>query len=334
MIKDFEDIEAKLAVNNIPVSDIEEIKKYVNDVKGELIKRKTLLSQIIGHPTVLVAILTAVVGPFTLAYLSNENEKSKLRLTILDKVMTITNGTNFDDPNEMLRVGVIASIVNENEDKFGLNLKESEARFKSIAENLKVISIKSLKEKVDRLHYEKKDLSDTIEIKESEVKELSGRMKIVKNELSRLDRSSSVNIKKIRDLEREKTYIEKETLKLKNEMVKASQEKTLLQQDLATAKKILDDKNERIIRLAKESEERLKELEKKRAEVTDANTSLEELKKTLSEELLESEKREKEFSSLEDRLASESKELKESKATIEMLKREIIQLKLKSESNK
>ncbi len=341
MIKSIEDVTDKLTSNKVPEEDIGAIHSFIEALASTTTQKKSFFLKLLDHPSISVALITAVIGPLTLAYLSNENDKAQHRKDIMNKVMTITNGANFDNYNEMIRVGAIASIVNENEEKFGLTMYESEKRFKSLAEDLKTLSKETLEVKVSKLEKKTLLLSNDISSKEQRIKVDNARIEVInvelktrEKELEKIKGTAKFLAKDGKDKEividrlvKEREEKERNSALIETEINNVKLKISFINKSLVDAESELDIKNEQISNLKRESNNRIKEIEKKNAEVFDMITSNTELKKRLNEVFVVNvkykekiEKGDSELLEVKDELALKAKKLNEANRIVALLR--------------
>lgn len=96
------------------------------------------------RPSTIAVLITAVVGPLSIKWTTDEIEQKKLQSHVIEEVMRYTDEANFNDASEIMRAGMIASMVNENQKVFGLSLVRAEALFEELSKTLRLDDIASL----------------------------------------------------------------------------------------------------------------------------------------------------------------------------------------------
>ncbi len=156
------------------------------------LKANNFLTKTLLSPAILTIIITAIAGPFILAKVNNNlkteqiqyetaQRNRELQTKIIDKVLEYAFSTDYSKPEAIDRIGIVAQMIDENNDVFGLSFSKTIAGFDNILteldsgvimQNNKDINV--LKKRIYSLNSKIKKIN----IQKTEVEELYNKGKI------------------------------------------------------------------------------------------------------------------------------------------------------------
>lgn len=88
------------------------------------------------RPSVITVLITAIAGPLAVKWTADKIENKKLQAQVIESVLEYTSKADFSDPKQVARAGMIAGLVHENQDVFGLRFENAEIAFSKLARDM------------------------------------------------------------------------------------------------------------------------------------------------------------------------------------------------------
>ncbi len=157
-------------------------------------KNDSKVIQLLLKPQLIVALITAVVGPWTVVKVSEGIEETKIKSAqlmkkqelqnnILTKIMEYASKEQGDVTSSLRKISLLTDLVNDNKETFGLTFPSIEKQIKSERRIEKENLEKQLSDKESSLSVQKVELNS----KESDLKIRKEELKIAKVELKELN---------------------------------------------------------------------------------------------------------------------------------------------------
>lgn len=296
----------------------------------ENLMHRSSLKTLFLQPAVFIATLTAVIGPVTLAYLSNANEQAQLRTTVLAQVLSLTSGANFDKESEILRAGVISSMVNENQSKFGLSLDKSEQQFKQLAESLRIISTKALTDQIADQKARISSLSTEVDGYKSSITKNNERVHEIDSKVKQLELNREANKGLIQNLRDEKDKLDKASSNLMQVLATSEAQAKEANLQLQSARNDLNSSDKRVQSLLTENTKAVQDLEIYKANISSQSDSITDLKAKLSSAIDSAAQMKTQVESLSNSLNSAKEDYKQQKERADSLELRLSEVKCSS----
>ncbi|MDH5542333.1 MAG: hypothetical protein OEY64_05145 [Nitrospinota bacterium] len=292
-------------------------------------------------PSFMAVAITALFGPCTVQNAINDIELKKLQAKVMTDVLTLTNSSDFKTTSGVLKAGLFAKMVNENEPLFHLNFREASLKFDEIEKNYKHLGIINLEEEnaqktktISELEKNKQKSDENIHALKRELEQLdtnskkdANARKLIEEKIRIAEQTKDQYAQQVAELEKDKRENNK-LIEAKNKQVEELFEKNKAKQkDIdELAKNISNSKN-----LANDLKAALSEKDLKIKEATDA---AEIFKNQLSEANTELKKVKDQLYDIEKKAEKAEDELKLKQETIENLKKQIAEFTLNEKLHK
>jgi len=132
------------------------------------------------NTTVITALITALLGPIAVIQVSRYMENKEIQRKVVEKVLDITDGQDFSKVQALEKIELLASIVDENEDIFGLTFDSTLRNIRS----MKQFGYSNLNTELEKNQFKIDDLS-------KEIQRDTAAIRVAQNDIKHLMRQKS-----------------------------------------------------------------------------------------------------------------------------------------------
>ncbi len=104
-------------------------------------------------PSVLTVIITAIAGPFVVNLINEDLKNKELQKEVIEKMLDYTSQTDFSKPESLEKITLIAKMVDENREIFGLSFAQTDSTIQNLYGQISKVGLANLNQK--RKEYEK-----------------------------------------------------------------------------------------------------------------------------------------------------------------------------------
>jgi chromosome segregation protein len=188
-------------------------------------------------PPVLIALITAIVGPLTLFHFEDVNQKRELQEQLLSKVLD--HATASENENGYLdRLAIVIALVEDNEDEFGLTFPSAE-EIVSKRQQLTVQRLESqLAKQTSKAESTRQELANAtslVTLKNSELQDKNKRIEEIEKRIEFLNLNRDLNKKEINELAAEKDDLSTLIANKQSEIDKLESDKNRLEKEVNNA---------------------------------------------------------------------------------------------------
>ncbi len=119
-----------------------------NNAKTQIGKTLTFLAEKFLTPPVIAVFVTALIGPLAIQWVNDGFENKKLQEKVIQTVLNYTSAADFSKPESIEKIGIIAQMVDENQDVFGLKFEETNKAISRLDQATADVGIKNLNKKL------------------------------------------------------------------------------------------------------------------------------------------------------------------------------------------
>lgn len=124
------------------------------ELVGFLKKAGDQFSKIFLNQAVLTVILTAIAGPIVVNSINSNIKNKELQKQVIEKMLEYTSNTDFSKPESLEKISIIAKMVDENKDIFGLSFAQTDSVIQNLYGEISKVGLANLNKK--RKEYESK----------------------------------------------------------------------------------------------------------------------------------------------------------------------------------
>ncbi len=113
-------------------------------------------------PSVITVFVTALLGPLAIQWVNESIENKKLQEKVISTVLNYTSEADFSKPESIEKIGIIAQMVDENQEVFGLSFQKTNNKIDELNEATNNVGIKNLDKKLKEAKANIKDFSQKL----------------------------------------------------------------------------------------------------------------------------------------------------------------------------
>jgi len=268
------------------------------------------VSELLLNKGVFTVIITAILGPLAINWVNSVNHKLDIQTRIVSEILNYTDKTNFGSYESILRINVIAKMIDENKGIFDLEFTQTDSIVKMIHDSKVSLGFADLRKEISSK--EEKINSYQVFLERDSVKksELSSDVNSLKGQINEINTNSKLTIAE------KNSQIASMNTEIK--------EKMALIKALDDSKKLYEDQIGSLTSARNELESKYAAAEKKLTEMTNENLNyISELGKNKT--LLD--QSQNDISSLRNALTETSTKLESSINLMQQYQNEITQLR-------
>ena len=246
--------------------NISENKEQEKVKKPFLTKLVDFVSDKFLKPSIITVIITAILGPVAISWVNESIENKNLQKEVIQTVLTYTSEADFSKPESVEKIGIIAKMVDENKDVFGLTFTETNKIINMLNQASYDVGIKNLDKKLSEAKENIKEMKVKIKADSSIYANLLVEKEFINTQLEKARKRK--NRTKISELENKLARIELDIKESTNnrtfyrEQIKYwTTQKELLEKDIEAATNDLSNvlnKNRQNQELLKQEKDKLK----------------------------------------------------------------------------
>lgn len=187
----------------------------------------------IGSIPVITVLITAIAGPISVTSVNNSIKNKEIQKDIIYKVLEYTDKTNFAQTESLEKIGIIAKMVDNNKNVFGLDFSKTDEAFKEFYNIRSQFGLTSLQSELNQKKQETNQLKSLYTADSTKLERAKGEKQDLNAQL--------IALKEARDLTAAQKEVQKEQERLLKEQIQ-SQEKamSLLNESIGNSKSKLD----------------------------------------------------------------------------------------------
>ncbi len=199
--KEVNKIEAKQAFSK-------RITKYLGNLSDKI-------TNVMFTPAVVTVIITAILGPIAINWVNSDMENKQLQKQVITEILKYTNGADFSKTESIEKIGIIATMVDENRNVFGLSFSTTDSAFKDLYKVRSEYGISNLTKELDENKKNINSLKSKLSTDSASIKDLDLKKIELESELEKVkqDRKLSREDRKKRE-DKLKNEIEKKELSI------------------------------------------------------------------------------------------------------------------------
>jgi len=191
-------------------------------------------------PSIITVIITAILGPIAITWVNDGIENKRLQKEVITTMLSYTGQTDFSKPESLEKITIIAKMVDENKNIFGLSFAQTDSTIQNLYGEISKVGIANLNKK--RNEYEQKitELKTKLADDTTQLTKLYVDKQKILNDIEK-NRTAKM-LEKVRELENNLSNIELDLKEMENhrdfyrKQIKYwENEKTLLNSDIEQA---------------------------------------------------------------------------------------------------
>jgi DNA repair exonuclease SbcCD ATPase subunit len=277
---------------------------------NELVKESpNIISGFFGKilsPATITVLVTALVGPVSVSWVNNKMKNKEMQVKVITKVLEYTDKTDLSSPESIKKIGLIAKMVHENKEIFGLSFSGVDSAFNQLFERSEKGSIKLLKDDISQHENTISELTSKKESAESSLSGLKNEIKDLETKRKKLGSKNKETADKLNKLIQEKkteTALFQEKLQLYEQQTSFVNEK--LDKIKEEKKKLIEDNAQK----ARELANYMKTFKKRDLTEHELRTALSDITRKWEGSIKEVSRLQGEVKKLNDRMAKAKKQM-------------------------
>ena len=101
-------------------------------ILGFLERVGTKFSKTFLTPSIITVVITAILGPMAISWVNNDLKNKELQQVVISEILNYTNDADFAKTEAIEKIGIIAKMVDENYNVFGLSFAQTDSAFKDL----------------------------------------------------------------------------------------------------------------------------------------------------------------------------------------------------------
>ncbi len=202
---------------------------------------KTFLS-----PAIITVVITAVAGPFVVNKINSDMKNKEIQQEVINTVLDYTNKADFSKPESIEKITIIARMVDENRNVFGLSFRQTDSTIQSLYGQISKVGLANLDKKKQEYVQKITDISSKLKTDSALFVQIVTDLTLFETELDKyVERKNNQKITeftaKIAEKELQKKDVENR-IKVSHEQIAYWNEQLLfLEEDMKVAQENLAD---------------------------------------------------------------------------------------------
>ncbi len=157
---------------------------------------KTFLS-----PSILTVVITSIAAPLAINWVNNDLKNKELQQKVITTVLDYTSKTDFSKPESLEKITIIAKMVDENHNIFGISFAQTDSTIQNLYGQISKVGIANLNQKQKEYQTKISELELKLESDTSQLPDLRNQKREIEGKLAREQKKRYRNDNTIKDLQ-------------------------------------------------------------------------------------------------------------------------------------